>query len=89
MEKTISFNNGIFTLAINHIEHGQAKITLTQNAPITFWATAGNVLDVLREIGSSAADLQYNYYLREMIKAEIKATEKQEEGEETSEAVGD
>lgn len=87
MAKTLSFNNGVFTLTVDHIDGGTAKITLTQNAPLTFWANASNVLDALREIGSGAADLQNNYYLRELIKEEIRATEgRKAENEELSTA---
>lgn len=75
MAKEIVYNNGVFTLTVQNLQHGQGKLTLTMNTPITKWVSAETVLEALKDIAKSTEELEFNYHLRNLIKDEIKATE--------------
>ena len=75
MVKEIVYKNSIFTLAVENIQHGQGKLTLTMNTPICKWVSAETVLEALKEIAKGTEELEFNYHLRNLIKDEIKATE--------------
>ena len=75
MGKEISYNNGTFTLTVQDIQHGRGKLTVTMNQPFSIWVGNDDFMEFLQKFGEKAKDIEYNYYLRQLIKEDLKRSE--------------